>query len=114
MRTPLNKLAVRMRRIAADRIERPMAALEPRRLYTARGIEQLTGTAATIRADRSRGPGPSPTTPKAGPTDGDLHRDEGPRGPPQLPPVIHISRGLLNPPRNREDWGRGEEEANES
>ncbi|MGP4085476.1 helix-turn-helix transcriptional regulator [Streptomyces sp. KR55] len=39
-----------------EHIERPPATLEPRRLYTAKEIEALTGvTAATIRAERSKG-----------------------------------------------------------
>jgi hypothetical protein len=45
----------------AEHIERPVAELEPRRLYTAREIETLTGiTAATIRADRTRDRWPAP------------------------------------------------------
>jgi predicted DNA-binding transcriptional regulator AlpA len=48
-------------RFVADHIDRQAAELEPRRLYTAREIEQLTGiTAATIRADRSKGRWPEP------------------------------------------------------
>lgn len=44
-----------------EHIERPPVALEPARLYTAKEIEQLTGiTAATIRADRSKGRWPAP------------------------------------------------------
>lgn len=44
-----------------EHIDRPALELEPRRLYTAREIEQLTGiTAATIRADRSKGCWPGP------------------------------------------------------
>jgi hypothetical protein len=47
--------------VISDHIERPTAALEDRRLYTAREIEQATGiTAATIRADRSKGRWPEP------------------------------------------------------
>ncbi|MGV4984533.1 helix-turn-helix transcriptional regulator [Streptomyces sp. NRAIS4] len=51
-----------------DHIERSPTVLEDRRLYTAREIEQLTGiTAATIRADRSKGrwPGPDDTSTRA-------------------------------------------------
>ncbi|QIJ62565.1 hypothetical protein [Streptomyces sp. JB150] len=45
----------------AEHIERPAVELEPRRLYTAKEIEALTGiTAATIRADRSKGRWPAP------------------------------------------------------
>jgi predicted DNA-binding transcriptional regulator AlpA len=45
----------------AEHIERPAPELEPRRLYTAKEIEALTGiTAATIRADRSKGRWPTP------------------------------------------------------
>lgn len=47
--------------VIADHIERPTAALEDRRLYTAREIEEATGiSAATIRADRSKGRWPEP------------------------------------------------------
>ncbi|MGW1796895.1 helix-turn-helix transcriptional regulator [Streptomyces sp. NPDC001984] len=43
-------------RFVADHVDRQAPALEPRRLYTAREIEDLTGiTAATIRAERSKG-----------------------------------------------------------
>ncbi|QHC31992.1 hypothetical protein [Streptomyces sp. HF10] len=43
-------------RFVTEHLDRQAADLEPVRLYTAREIEQLTGiTAATIRADRSRG-----------------------------------------------------------
>ncbi|MGD6761366.1 helix-turn-helix transcriptional regulator [Streptomyces sp. BH097] len=49
---------------------RPTAELEPRRLYTAREIEDATGvTAATIRADRSKGRWPAPDD-----TSGRAHR----------------------------------------
>ena len=42
-------------RAIREHIERPPAALEPDRLYTAKEIEQLTGiAAATIRADRTK------------------------------------------------------------
>ncbi|MFJ6730010.1 helix-turn-helix transcriptional regulator [Streptomyces sp. NPDC091281] len=45
----------------AEHIERPRAELEPRRLYTAAEIENLTGvTSATIRADRARDRWPAP------------------------------------------------------
>lgn len=48
-------------RVIAEHFERPAAELEPRRLYTAREIEALTGvTAATIRADVTRGRWPAP------------------------------------------------------
>lgn len=44
----------------AAHVDRQAAELEPRRLYTAREIETLTGiTAATIRADRSKGRWPA-------------------------------------------------------
>ncbi|MFB7596905.1 helix-turn-helix transcriptional regulator [Streptomyces sp. NPDC056160] len=47
--------------VVAEHIERPAADLEPSRLYTAREIEQATDlTAATIRADRSKGRWPEP------------------------------------------------------
>ncbi|MFJ2719389.1 helix-turn-helix transcriptional regulator [Streptomyces sp. NPDC087437] len=53
-----------------NHIDRPTTDLEPRRLYTAREIETLTGlTAATIRADRSRGRCPVPDD-----TEGRAHR----------------------------------------
>ncbi|GAA3048268.1 helix-turn-helix transcriptional regulator [Streptomyces glomeratus] len=56
--------------VVAEHLERPTAALEPRRLYTAREIEALTGiTAATIRSDRSRGRWPEPDD-----TSGRAHR----------------------------------------
>ncbi|MGM9444468.1 hypothetical protein ACTAF0_30100 [Streptomyces murinus] len=43
-------------RLVTEHVDRQAADLEPVRLYSAREIEQLTGiTAATIRADRSRG-----------------------------------------------------------
>ncbi|MEU7400726.1 hypothetical protein [Streptomyces sp. NPDC044948] len=63
---------------AADRairehIDRPPAALEPTRLYTAKEIEQLAGiTAATIRADRHKGRWPAPDD-----TQGRAHRWKG-------------------------------------
>lgn len=45
-----------MDQFVADHVTRQAAELEPRRLYTAREIEALTGiTAATIRAERSKG-----------------------------------------------------------
>ncbi|WDO05545.1 hypothetical protein ME763_07695 [Streptomyces murinus] len=48
-------------RFVAEHVDRQGAELEPRRLYAAREIEQLTGiTAATIRADRSKGRWPEP------------------------------------------------------
>ncbi|MFI5973532.1 helix-turn-helix transcriptional regulator [Streptomyces sp. NPDC051452] len=48
-------------RFVAAHVDRPAAELEPRRLYSAREIENLTGiTAATIRADRSKGRWPAP------------------------------------------------------
>ncbi|WP_432169075.1 helix-turn-helix transcriptional regulator [Streptomyces sp. 1222.5] len=48
-------------RFVAAHVDRQDADLEPRRLYTAREIEQLTGiTSATIRADRSKGRWPEP------------------------------------------------------
>lgn len=51
-------------------IDRSAIPLEPRRLYTAREIEALTGiTAATIRADRSRNRWPEPDN-----TEGGAHR----------------------------------------
>lgn len=54
----------------ADHIERPAPQLEPRRLYTAKEIENLTGiTAATIRAERSKGRWPAPDD-----TSGRAHR----------------------------------------
>lgn len=44
-----------------DHVDRPAVELEPRRLYTAREIEALTGVkTATIRADRTRGRWPEP------------------------------------------------------
>ncbi|MGI5133858.1 MULTISPECIES: helix-turn-helix transcriptional regulator [unclassified Streptomyces] len=44
-----------------DHVDRPAVELEPRRLYTAREIEDLTGVkAATIRSDRTRGRWPAP------------------------------------------------------
>ncbi|MFF9312163.1 helix-turn-helix transcriptional regulator [Streptomyces sp. NPDC014748] len=47
--------------VIAEHFDRPAAPLEPRRLYTAKEIEALTGiTAATIRADRSKGRWPAP------------------------------------------------------
>ncbi|MEU6497208.1 hypothetical protein ABZ890_43790 [Streptomyces sp. NPDC046984] len=47
--------------VIARHFARIANALEARRLYTAREIEDLTGvTAATIRADRSRGRWPAP------------------------------------------------------
>ncbi|MET8475408.1 hypothetical protein ABZY90_19670 [Streptomyces sp. NPDC006422] len=53
-----------------DHIDRTTPELEPRRLYTAREIEEATGiTAATIRADRSRGRWPAPDD-----TSGRAHR----------------------------------------
>ncbi|MFZ3569434.1 helix-turn-helix transcriptional regulator [Streptomyces sp. BH034] len=49
---------------------RPAAELQPRRLYTAREIEETTGvTAATIRADVSKGRWPAPDD-----TSGRAHR----------------------------------------
>ncbi|WP_435251694.1 helix-turn-helix transcriptional regulator [Streptomyces tendae] len=48
-------------RAIREHIDRPPAALEDDRLYTAKEIEQLTGvTAATIRADRHKGRWPAP------------------------------------------------------
>ncbi|KJK40239.1 hypothetical protein UK15_07765 [Streptomyces variegatus] len=48
-------------RVIAQHFAREAAKLEPRRLYTAREIEALTGvTAATIRADVTRGRWPAP------------------------------------------------------
>ena len=48
-------------RVIAKHFGRQAAGLEPRRLYTAREIEALTGvTAATIRADVTRGRWPAP------------------------------------------------------
>ncbi|MFI7014399.1 helix-turn-helix transcriptional regulator [Streptomyces sp. NPDC050164] len=48
-------------RVIAEHFERQAVELEPRRLYTAREIEALTGvTAATIRADQSRDRWPAP------------------------------------------------------
>jgi hypothetical protein len=48
-------------RVIAEHFERQAVELEPRRLYTAREIETLTGvTAATIRADQSRDRWPAP------------------------------------------------------
>ncbi|MFF8406924.1 helix-turn-helix transcriptional regulator [Streptomyces sp. NPDC015684] len=45
----------------AAHVDRQAVDLEPRRLYTAREIEQLTGvTSAAIRADRSKGRWPEP------------------------------------------------------
>lgn len=50
-----------MDRVIAQHFTRDAAELEPRRLYTAREIEALTGvTAATIRADITRGRWPAP------------------------------------------------------
>lgn len=50
-------------KVIAEHIERPAAELELRRLYTAKEIEALTGiTAATIRAERSKGHWPPPAT----------------------------------------------------
>lgn len=47
--------------VIAEHFVRPAAELEPRRLYTAREIEDATGiTAATIRADQSKGRWPAP------------------------------------------------------
>ncbi|MEU3899756.1 hypothetical protein [Streptomyces sp. NPDC045251] len=47
--------------VVREHIDRPPADLEPTRLYTAKEIEQLTGiTAATIRADRTKGRWPAP------------------------------------------------------
>ena len=45
-----------------DHIDRPAAALEPQRLYTARELEaaDIGVTAGTIRADRTRGRWPAP------------------------------------------------------
>ncbi|MEU3520309.1 hypothetical protein ABZ770_34430 [Streptomyces sp. NPDC006654] len=57
-------------RFVAANVDRQAADLEPRRLYTAREIETLTGiTAATIRADRSKGRWPA-----ADDTTGRAHR----------------------------------------
>jgi predicted DNA-binding transcriptional regulator AlpA len=48
-------------RVIAQHFGREAAELEPHRLYTAREIETLTGvTAATIRADVTRGRWPAP------------------------------------------------------
>jgi predicted DNA-binding transcriptional regulator AlpA len=48
-------------RVIARHFGREAAELEPRRLYTAREIENLTGvTAGTIRADVTRGRWPAP------------------------------------------------------
>lgn len=48
-------------RFLAAHVDRQAVELEPRRLYTAREIENLTGiTAATIRADRTKGRWPAP------------------------------------------------------
>ncbi|MFD4343425.1 helix-turn-helix transcriptional regulator [Streptomyces coelicoflavus] len=48
-------------RAIREHIDRPTAALEPDRLYTAKEIEQRTGiTAATIRADRHKDRWPAP------------------------------------------------------
>lgn len=48
-------------RFVAEHLDRQAAELEPHRLYTAREIGQLTGiTAATIRAERSKGRWPEP------------------------------------------------------
>ncbi|WDO09940.1 hypothetical protein ME763_32135 [Streptomyces murinus] len=48
-------------RFVAKHVDSKVIDLEPRRLYTAREIEQLTGvTTGTIRADRSRGRWPAP------------------------------------------------------
>ncbi|GAB2714564.1 helix-turn-helix transcriptional regulator [Streptomyces bullii] len=59
--------------VIAEHIERPAVELEPRRLYTAKEIEALTGvTAATIRADRSKGRWPVPDD-----TSGRAHRWNG-------------------------------------
>jgi len=47
--------------VIATHFERQAVGLEPRRLYTSKEIEALTGvTAATIRADRTRGRWPAP------------------------------------------------------
>lgn len=57
-------------RVIAEHIERPAPDLEPRRLYTAKDIEALTGlTAGTIRADRAKGRWPEPDD-----TEGRAHR----------------------------------------
>lgn len=57
-----------------DHIDRQAAALEPERLYTARELEAagVGITAATIRADRSRGRWPTPDD-----TEGDVNRWRG-------------------------------------
>ncbi|MDT0567902.1 hypothetical protein RM704_10540 [Streptomyces sp. DSM 3412] len=57
-------------RVIAEHFERQAVELEPRRLYTAREIEAMTGvSAATIRADRSKGRWPAPDD-----TSGAAHR----------------------------------------
>ncbi|MCX4575627.1 hypothetical protein OHB41_21025 [Streptomyces sp. NBC_01571] len=57
-------------RVIAEHFARPATELEPRRLYTAKEIEALTGvTAATIRADVSKDRWPAPDD-----TSGRAHR----------------------------------------
>ncbi|MEV5607000.1 hypothetical protein [Streptomyces sp. NPDC052225] len=59
--------------VVREHFVRPAAELQPRRLYTAREIEEATGvTAATIRADRSKGRWPAPDD-----TSGRAHRWTG-------------------------------------
>ena len=60
-------------RFVAAHVDRQAAELDPRKLYTAREIEDLTGiTAATIRADRTKGRWPAPDDPS-----GRAHRWKG-------------------------------------